>query len=55
MHYLAILHDIFKYCITCSIYLFFIRYNYFLLQSRFRLASEAIKLDFTKLNPIAGF
>ncbi|HHE6470575.1 TPA: EscU/YscU/HrcU family type III secretion system export apparatus switch protein [Providencia rettgeri] len=26
-----------------------------LLQSRFRLASEAIKLDFTKLNPIAGF
>ncbi|GAB1439382.1 EscU/YscU/HrcU family type III secretion system export apparatus switch protein [Providencia sp.] len=26
-----------------------------LLQSRFRLATEAIKLDFTKLNPIAGF
>lgn len=26
-----------------------------LLQSRFRLASEAIKLDFTKLNPISGF
>ncbi|WP_369309487.1 EscU/YscU/HrcU family type III secretion system export apparatus switch protein [Providencia rettgeri] len=25
-----------------------------LLQSRFRLATEAIKLDFTKLNPIAG-
>lgn len=26
-----------------------------LLQSRFRLATEAIKIDFTKLNPIAGF
>lgn len=26
-----------------------------LLQSRFRLATEAVKLDFTKLNPIAGF
>lgn len=26
-----------------------------LLQSRFRLATEAIKLDITKLNPIAGF
>ncbi|USR65195.1 EscU/YscU/HrcU family type III secretion system export apparatus switch protein [Providencia stuartii] len=26
-----------------------------LLQSRFRLATEAVKIDFTKLNPIAGF